>query len=203
MSRTLQSVDDAAMAIEAGAKTIPAIAGEIGTTLDAISGSRGTLYQANKAIVKVGDAIVTTQLQERAIAPHTIAAVDGLKFAAAKLGNSADSLSKTADAATGLTVALTTDAQTANQTIAAAQPVLGQMGQDAADLDALLKDRAVTDTLTNVQFVTQNLGGITADFGRVTKKAADDYTTPRTPWKSLLIKAGDTYDLAGFFARHY
>ena len=38
----------------------------------------GTLAEANKVLVKTGDAIVTTQLQERAITPHTIAAMDSI-----------------------------------------------------------------------------------------------------------------------------
>lgn len=38
----------------------------------------GTLAEANKVLVKTGDAIVTTQIQEQAITPHTIAAMDSI-----------------------------------------------------------------------------------------------------------------------------
>ena len=38
----------------------------------------GTLAEANKVLVKTGDAIVTTQVQEQAITPHTIAAMDSI-----------------------------------------------------------------------------------------------------------------------------
>lgn len=38
----------------------------------------GTLAEANTVLAKTGDAIVTTQIQERDITPHTIAAMDSI-----------------------------------------------------------------------------------------------------------------------------
>jgi hypothetical protein len=173
-------------------------------TLDAINRpGTGTIAEANKTIVKVGDAIVMTQLQERSIAPHTVAAVDALKVSATKLGSSADALTGAANEASQLTAALTVDAKTANASIAGIQPLETAFTQDAADLDALLKDRAITDTLTNVQFTTQNIGGITADFERVTHKAADDYLAPKPWYRKVGGYAGDAIDYGAFIARHY
>lgn len=45
----------------------------------------GTLAEANKVLVKTGDAIVTTQIQERSITPHTIAAMDSITSLAGNL----------------------------------------------------------------------------------------------------------------------
>lgn len=126
-------------------------------------GPCGTLAVADKTITKVGDAIVTTQLEERAIAPHTVAAVDALK-------GSADALTATSQAATGSfhaldgsAYALTGTLNTATTTLDAAKAPINAFTQDAVDLDALLKDRAIHATLTNVEGMTDSGNKMLAD----------------------------------------
>ncbi len=52
----------------------------------------GTLAEANKTMVRAGDAIATTQLVERDSIPHVVDAMDALKGAAMGLNGDADSL---------------------------------------------------------------------------------------------------------------
>ena len=107
-------------------------------------GPCGLLPNATKVETKVGDAIVTTQLQERTTAPHVIAAMDTFNTAAQKLGTTADSLSGTATALTGTATAATATITTAGTTVAAFQPVLAAFTQDGKDLDTRINDPHVT-----------------------------------------------------------
>ena len=102
----------------------------------------GTLANIDKTVVKVGDAVVTTQMQERAIAPHTIAAMDTFNTAARKLGGTADSLSGTATALTGTANAATATLGEGQRTIAAAQPLMAAYTRSGDDLDLLIRDNA-------------------------------------------------------------
>lgn len=178
-ARQAQAIGEAATALEKQLNAIPPLA----PILDAISGPRGTLHEANKAIVKIGDAIVTTQLQERAIAPHTVAAVDSLKDASAKLGDAATSLSGTAQAATG-----TLNAATGTLTVIQTQagPLMASYAQDGADLDALLKSHAVNDTLSNFDSMSTSGAGIMANGKTVSDKITYDFMHPVPAWKQPL-----------------
>ena len=51
----------------------------------------GTIAQVNKTLVKIGDEVVTTQLEQRKVFPHVTAAMDSFK-------NTADGATKAADA---------------------------------------------------------------------------------------------------------
>lgn len=135
----------------------------------------GLLAQTNKTVVKIGDAIVQTQLTERNATPHVIAAMDNLN-------QTAHSLSKTSDAATELTVALTSDAQTANQTIAAAQPVLASFQRSGDDLDSLLRSKAIYDTLDSTAATSEHIAGITGDL----KIETDALVRPKTRKEKVL-----------------
>jgi hypothetical protein len=171
-------------------------------TLDAISGPRGTLWQANKAIVKIGDAIVTTQMAERNIAPHTISAVDSLKVAAQTLSAASGALAGTANAATESAQALTVALGIANQTIGAAQPVLANSDAAVDDLRALLKNQAITATLTNVQSMTAQGSAILGDARMVADKARENYLKP-IPWYLWPVKrSGQILDIGAAVARH-
>lgn len=126
-------------------------------------GPCGTLAIVDKTVTKVGDAIVTTQMQERAIAPHTVAAVDALK-------GSADALTTTAQAATqsvrGISVsadALTGTLTAATGTLDAAKAPIHAFTQDAVDLGALLKDQAIHQTMSNVAAMTDSGNKMLAD----------------------------------------
>lgn len=72
-------------------------------------------------------------------------------------------LSKTADAATDLTQGLTADTRTLDSTLSATQPILASLSRDSDDLDALLKDGAIHQTLNNLQGMTASSNSILAD----------------------------------------
>ena len=154
----------------------------------------GLIANANKAIVKAGDAIVTTQMQERAIVPHTVKAMD-------QLGLAANSLAKTSDAATESALELTASLKTTDDTVKQVQPVLGQFRQDADDLDALLKDEAIHRTLDGAADLTQNANEILADTRRVADKISEDYLAPKPWWRKALPNIGDFWDIAAAAAR--
>ena len=163
----------------------------------------GLLAQANKTIVKVGDAVVTTQIQERKAAPHAIAAMDSLGSAAEKLGKSADSLSKTSDAATESAQALTITLDTANGALLESKTAIQSFQRSGDDLDALLKDQAIHRTLDNIADTSGNVNRITFDAQRVSGKITDDFLTPKPWYKKVGKYAGDTFDVGAFLARHY
>ena len=113
-------------------------------------GPCGLLPNGTKVETKVGDAIVTTQLQERTTAPHVIAAMDTFNTAAQKLGTTADSLSGTATALTGTATAATATLSEGKRTIAAFQPVLAAFTQDGKDLDTRINDPHVTALVSHL-----------------------------------------------------
>ncbi len=161
-----------------------------------------TLDEVNKAAVKIGDEIVTTQLQERSTAPHITAAVDALKESAVHLSGTADSLSKTAAAGTGTLNAATEAIGEGQRTIAAAQPLLAAYTQSGYDLDAILKRKAIGDILDNAAGLTAQGNAISADFRQVADKAREDYLR-KVPWWEKPIKySGDIIDISAAIARH-
>ena len=172
-------------------------------TLEAISGPRGTLHEADKAIVKIGDAVVTTQLQERRIAPATIAAVNSLVSIAPHANAAMDSASGTAEALTATAQSATETLAEGQRTIAAAQPLLKSYTQSGADLDALLKQKSITDTLANIDGTTRNFQDVTGDFAKVTHKASDDYLAPKPWYRKVGRYASDAFDFGALVARHY
>ena len=155
----------------------------------------GLLAELNKTARKVGDAIVTTQLQERATTPHVIAAMDTFNAASQKLGRTADNLSETA----GATTALLGESQ---RTVAAAQPLLSAFTSSGEDLDSLLKRRAVTDLLDNLAKMSMSGSAILDDGRKVTDRATSDYLSPKPWWKKVTRYVGDTYDYGALIARH-
>ena len=114
----------------------------------------GILADIDKTVIKVGDAIVTTQLQERATTPHIIAAVDTFNNAAWKLGGTVDSLAETSQALTGTANAATMTLQTAGTTVAAFQPVLSHADAVVMDLDTRVNDPHVTSLMTHLEGIS-------------------------------------------------
>ena len=169
----------------------------------------GTLAEIGKATVKVGDILVTSQRQEQdtaLAAQHTMTAVDQMAAHASTL---TDSLSGTANAATGALTQATTDLGTLNGSIAATKPLLeasaatiGKAGVATDDLDTLIKRKAVGDLLDNLAGVTAHGNAIAGDFQQVADKAKADYLR-KTPWYLQPVKrAGDIMDISAAIARH-
>jgi uncharacterized phage infection (PIP) family protein YhgE len=128
--------------------------------------------------------------------------VESLHGSADALHAELESLHKTTDQATQLAAALTNDAQTANQTIAAAQPVLAGFTRDADDLHALLKDEAIHRTLAGAAATLDNANAILADGRKVADKAATDFLKPIPWWKQPIAKGGELIDITAAIARH-
>lgn len=141
-------------------------------TLDAINRpcgggqSCGTLATLNKTIVKAGDAVVSTQLAERATVPHVLATMEALATIAPHANSAMDSASKTADAAAGTAHALTDTLEEGRRTISAAQPLLGSLTRDSDDVNAFIKETSpvVTANLKHSDALLASVGATAADF---------------------------------------
>ena len=135
----------------------------------------GVVANLNKTITKVGDAIVTTQLQEHQTAPHVIAAMDTFNTAAQKLGGTATALTGTANEAT----ATLGEGQ---RVIASASPLLAQSTETITDLDALLKDSAIHQTLSHVESISSSADTIAADAAFEANKLTHPPKAKLTGW---------------------
>lgn len=180
------------------------VVGKLGTSLDKLNlaldtvnrpcapGPCGLLANGIKVETKVGDAIVTTQLQERATAPHVIAAMDTFRDAAIHLSGTADSLSgtadaltRTADAGTQTAQALTVTVGTAGTTIAALQPLVGHVDSAVTSLDTSLQT-----TSLDLDAVLQHTEAITSSAAKVSDHFEKMIDAPKkhTFWGD--VKAG-------------
>ena len=139
-------------------------------------GPCGLLPAATKAVTKSGDAIATTQLVERSSAAKVNATMDAL-------ATIPEHVNMSADAATGVMAQAQVDLVSLNAPIKAVNPLLLNAGDAVSDLDALLKDKAVHDTLTNVDAATASGAGILANGKTVTDKITYDFMHPVPAWK--------------------
>jgi hypothetical protein len=124
---------------------------------------RGTLGLINKTVAKVGDVIVTTQTQERAITPHTVAAMDTLNASAAKLGATAEALTGTAQGATQGLKALTDEELALQEPTRAAAGLLTRGTAAVNDFDSLISDPAIREGLDAGSQTAVHIAGITGD----------------------------------------
>jgi chromosome segregation ATPase len=81
-----------------------------------------------------------------------------------------------------------TDLQTANTTIASAQPLIDQSKVAVTDLDKILKDKAVGETMANVNRLTlasantmEQWDGISTNFNKMSARVEKDFDSPK-PW---------------------
>ena len=111
-------------------------------------------------------------------------------------------LSTTADAATGLLHTTSTAMDKLNDDKSGLSPLLAAYTGAGNDMDALIKGHAVNDTLTNLQFTTQNVAGVTLDLRQVADKETADYLKP-TKWYMVPAKrAGEFIDIGSAVARN-
>jgi ABC-type transporter Mla subunit MlaD len=169
----------------------------------------GTLAEIATSVVKAGDAVVQTQLVERATTPHVTAAMDQFGMAAQHLSGTADSLKGTADALTGTAQGATDTLAEGKRTIADAQPLLIQLTANGASLqrttDTLndtLKREAVGEMLDNLAGVTAHGNAIAGDFQQVADKARADFLRPVPWWQQPIRKSGQLIDIGAAIARH-
>lgn len=145
----------------------------------------GTLAQINKTAIDAGDAIVRTQLIERASQPHIISAMDEFGQTAKHLSGTADSLSVTARAATGTLGAATDTLTEGKRTIAAAQPLMESYTRSGNDLDALLTRKSVGEILDHTAGITDHADVISSDAQRVSDDLTRRYFEKEPWWKKI------------------
>lgn len=146
----------------------------------------GTLATLSKAITKAGDAVVTTQLAERATVPHVLAAMDSFKLAGDQASQTADALTGTARAATGTLT-------TAQTTIAAGKPLLESLTRtgDASTLavehfDALVQAKDWTEALHHVNGISANVEGITGSMDKISAHLEKTVDAKKPLWQTLI-----------------
>jgi hypothetical protein len=84
----------------------------------------------------------------------------------------------------------------------ATQAPIAAFGQDAADLDALLKDEAIHRTLVNTADLTGNANGVVADGRKVADKLTEDFTAKKPWYKKIGPPIEDLWDYGALVARH-
>jgi hypothetical protein len=170
---------------------------KINTTLDTVNrpcGSGhpcGTLANADKAMVKVGDILVTSQRQEKDVA---VAAESNM----AAVNQLADHLDKTADALTETAQGASVALGTANSSIAALLPLESAYTATGQDLDAVIRENSPSlhASLVNVAGMTDNGNGILVDLRKMSDKAEHDLDAPK-PWWERGLAAGNDLVRAG------
>lgn len=127
--------------------------------------------------------------------------IGDLREVAGKSGDEVDALRRTTDAATDSALALTRLLDEGKITVAAAQPVLGALTQSGNDLDAILKDKAILETITYIRSITESGAGIMIDGKKVADKATADWLKPVPKWKLPLKRVGQGWDILSAAAR--
>jgi hypothetical protein len=148
----------------------------------------GTLATLNKAVTKIGDSVVTTQLAERTTVPHVLTAMDTLNAAAGKLGATAD--------------AATATLETAQVSIAATQPLLNASTDSVRLLNMRLADPRIAEILQSFKAMSGDGAGILADGRKVADKATADYLKPVRWYMQPVKKGGELIDITAAIARH-
>ena len=149
-------------------------------------GPCGTLANIDKLAVKIGDLAVTSQRQEAQVGVLVAATAHNLDTVGDSVKQVAGSLSGTAQSATGLLQQGKADLVTANGAIADLRPLLTHSDSAVTDLDALLKDQAITATLTNVQNMTAQGQAILGDARNVADDATAKYFKPLPAWRRAM-----------------
>jgi hypothetical protein len=154
----------------------------------------GTLANADKAMVKVSDILVTSQLQERDIAKaaeSNMAAVNGL---AGHLNKTADALSGTAISLTGTADSAKALLDTANDPKNGVGPLLDATtkavngaGSTVGHIDAAILD--ITPQATRFMKSSadgmEQVSGIATDTHKMTTKLEQDVDTPKPWWSKI------------------
>jgi len=161
-------------------------------------GPCGTLANIDKAVVKAGDAIVTTQQQELVVTKQI--RLDALAGVPVHINGTMDALSETATTASrsvqnlsdGLTPVLGhLDAATVDSDAAIKRlvPVEDDTDRAVRDFDARVTSQDVTTALKGVADTSQQLALTTAQVTFIAadfRKAADAATAPAPWWKKAL-----------------
>jgi hypothetical protein len=154
----------------------------------------GTLCALDTSIKKVGDILVTSQMQEKDVAKaaqQNMAAVNGL---ASHLGTVADSLSTavsniggTATAATGALNQARADLSTLDTSIAATKPLIdaGTKTINDADTSFFAKDSHIQLFIAHLDSTSAHVDATTGDLQKVADKTTGDILAPKPWWQKI------------------
>jgi len=154
-------------------------------TVAKVNGKNGTIAEVDKLILASKSLLVHTDMvvahEDKQVSRYDGYVVKMTDDVHNTMLTTQDTLKTTQQAVS----TVTTDLQTANESIAALQPVLEASRHTITDADMLISDPAIKGTLANVQGVTGAGVGILNDTHRVTQKLADDFTAKK-PWYQRL-----------------
>jgi hypothetical protein len=121
-------------------------------------GPCGTLADIDKTVVKSGDAIVTTQLQEQRIGRQVSATMVALQSIPPHVNDTLDGLTATSDTASEslqtLTGHITPVLDAADATVSGLEPAEVALNKSVTDFDALISD-------PNLALIMRNVGTMT------------------------------------------
>lgn len=160
----------------------------------------GSLANADKAMVKVGDILVTSQLQEKDVAK---AAESNM----AAMNDLTGHLNKTADALTGTALGASVALGTANESIAAAKPLLTNLAATSASftglsdsLNARISDPAIDKIIGHLDTTSGHLDAVSGDLQKIADKTTGDILKPKPWWMKVGPYANDAVLAACLFS---
>jgi hypothetical protein len=194
------AIDKIGDAVPAKEKT-SALVDKAGAALDTVNrpcgGGHpcGTLANIDKAIVKIGDLLTSSQRQEIAVtnaAAANMASVNGMAL----------HINKLADAGAETVQALTVDAKTANAAIASIQPLAEASTRTIDSLDARIRDPRIDALMDHIRGVSESSDAIAGDLRQVADKETKDFLRP-TKWYLVPLKrGGQVIDIVSAIARN-
>ena len=149
----------------------------------------GTICSLNKMMVDVKKIVIASNQQVNQTGTLIAATAKNLDRVGDSVDRTADALTGTAKAATGTLIQTQTDLATLNTSIADTKPLMSHAGSAIIDLDALLKDKAIHQTLDNT-------ASMTASGALILKNGADETTKLVHPPKVKLTIWGATWAAA-------
>ena len=159
----------------------------------------GTLAEINKATLAL-----------KSIAVHVDMAADHEDRQLTKYDPIPDEISALLHSGTGTLNAATETSQQASAVLSSIRtstdqlpPLVVASTASVNDFDALLKDKAIERTLTNVDTSTANFAVVSGNFARVTTFYADDITKPKTFKEKMKAGVSLGFDALGFAFRHF
>ena len=177
---------------------------ELHATLTRVNGPHGTLVELDKTILAAKSLEVHADL----ILAHEerqLSTLDGYtKTLVGKMSSLADHGNKTLDEADQTLAATTIAVNSANNSIQNLEPAEANAAASLADLDTLLRNPQIPDTLSNIDRLTlataegtEQLSGTVADLHKMTTKLEHDIDAPK-PWYTKVLPFST--DAAGIFA---
>lgn len=175
----------------------------INATLSRVNGPHGTIVELDKTILAAKSLEVHTDMvvaheekqlakldqQERALFADIHDTLSGVNTLSGNLSNTA--------------IEFTVLEGQANQTLQTWVPLANEGTQVLTTFNGRLSDPKIDALLTSFRDIADSGKGIMADGKTVADYGTKQLTTPKTWVQKLETRAGDTYDILGWLARHY